>query len=222
MQTECLRILLDSVWCCLRACASCLREIKTVWYFLSAVVIWSTIDHAMSSKGITEERQFLIEFIEEYRSLPALWCVTSTEYRIKKMNRTLNYWKNARKSILNVEKKYVIKKINSIRACSRKELKKIHTVAWATWRLAPHACTVCSSRQAICANKFAQIACTCRGCIRWIFLCRYLVIFYSTTATHYVVQLAMLPLRRCSWKHCQHTKDESISNIDDEINFFAG
>ena len=45
-----------------------------------AVVICSTIGHAMSSKGTTEERQFLIEFIEEYRSLTALWCVTSTEY----------------------------------------------------------------------------------------------------------------------------------------------
>ena len=29
-QTEYLRKLLDSVGCCLRACASCLREIKTV------------------------------------------------------------------------------------------------------------------------------------------------------------------------------------------------
>ena len=44
-----------------------------------AVVICSTIDHAMSFKGTDEERQFLIEFIEEYRSLPALWCVTITE-----------------------------------------------------------------------------------------------------------------------------------------------
>ena len=34
----------------------------------------------MSSKGTAEERQFLIEFIEEYRTLPALWCVTSTKY----------------------------------------------------------------------------------------------------------------------------------------------
>ena len=30
-----------------------------------AVVICSTIDHAMSSKGTAEERQCLIEFIEE-------------------------------------------------------------------------------------------------------------------------------------------------------------
>ena len=49
-----------------------------------AVVICSTIDHAMSSKRTAEERRFLIEFIEEYRSLTALWCVTSTEYRNKK------------------------------------------------------------------------------------------------------------------------------------------
>ena len=45
-----------------------------------AVVICSTIDYVMSSKGTAEERQFLISFIEEYRLLPALWCVTSTEY----------------------------------------------------------------------------------------------------------------------------------------------
>ena len=51
-----------------------------------AVVICSTIDHAMSFKGTDEERQFLIEFKEEYIyiyiyiyiSLPALWCVTIT------------------------------------------------------------------------------------------------------------------------------------------------
>ena len=49
-----------------------------------AVVICNTIDHTMSSKGTAEERQFLIEFIEEYRSLLALWRVTSTEYGNKK------------------------------------------------------------------------------------------------------------------------------------------
>ena len=81
-QTECLSKLLDSVGCCLRACASCLREIKTVWYFLRkqpmlappqtnlsitrswqswhcvvvpAVVICNRIDLAMSSKGTAEE-----------------------------------------------------------------------------------------------------------------------------------------------------------------------
>ena len=33
---------------------------------MPAVVVCSTIDHAMSFKGTAEERQFLIEFIEEY------------------------------------------------------------------------------------------------------------------------------------------------------------
>ena len=88
------------------------------------VVICSTIDHAMSSKGTAEERQFVIEFIEEYRSLPALWCVTSTEYTNRKKEYELNdkLLNKYKEKYLNVEKKYVIKK--SIRACSWKELKK--------------------------------------------------------------------------------------------------
>ena len=89
------------------------------------VVIYSTIDHAMSSKGTAEERQFLIEFIEEYRSLPALWCVTSTEYRNKKNEQNAKLLNKYKEKYLNVEKKYVAnpKKIDSIRPCSRKELK---------------------------------------------------------------------------------------------------
>ena len=75
-----------------------------------ADAICSTIDHAMSSKGTAEERQFLIEFIEEYWSLPALWCVTSTEYsnKINELNaKLLNKYKE---KCPNVEKKYVIQK----------------------------------------------------------------------------------------------------------------
>ena len=69
---------------------------------LSITRIWHrVVVPAMSSKMTDEERQFLIQFIEEYRSLPALWCVTSTEYssRTKKMNSTLDYWANTRKGI---------------------------------------------------------------------------------------------------------------------------
>ena len=80
---------------------------------MPAVVICSTIDHAMSSKGTAEERQFLIEFIEEYRTLPALWCVTSTKYsnRNKKNEQNAKLLKNKYKEkYLNVEKKYAIKK----------------------------------------------------------------------------------------------------------------
>ena len=139
-QTECLRKLLDSVGCCLRACASCLREFKTVWYFLRkqpmlapsecllaqtnlsitrswhrvvvpAVVICSTIDHVMSSNGTAEERQFLISFIEEYTLLPALWCVTSTKYSNKINEQNAKLLNKYKKEkYLNVEKKCVIKK----------------------------------------------------------------------------------------------------------------
>ena len=78
-----------------------------------SVVICSTIDHAMSSKGTVEERQFLIEFIEEYRSLPALWCVTSTEYssRNKKNDQNAKLLNKYKEMYLNVETKYEIKKI---------------------------------------------------------------------------------------------------------------
>ena len=74
-----------------------------------AVVICSTIDHAVSSKGTAEERQFLIEFIEEYRSLPALWCVISIEYsnRNKKNEQSAKLLNKYKEKYLNV---YVIKK----------------------------------------------------------------------------------------------------------------
>ena len=77
-----------------------------------AVVICSTIDHAMSTERTAEERQFLIEFIEEYRSLPALWCVTSTEYsnRNKKNEQNAKLLNKYKEIYLNIEKKYVIKK----------------------------------------------------------------------------------------------------------------
>ena len=45
-----------------------------------AVVICSTIDHTMSSKGTAEKTTVLIEFMIEYRSLQVVWCVTITEY----------------------------------------------------------------------------------------------------------------------------------------------
>ena len=76
-----------------------------------AVVICSTIDNAMFSKGTAEERQLLIEFIEGYSSLPALWCVTSTEYSNKKNEQNANLLNKYKEKYLNVEKKYIIKKL---------------------------------------------------------------------------------------------------------------
>ena len=62
----------------------------------------------MSSKGTAEKRQFLIEFIEEYMSLPALWCVTSTEYsnKNKKNEQNAKLLNKYKEKYLNV---YVIK-----------------------------------------------------------------------------------------------------------------
>ena len=89
-------------------------SINRSWHrvVVPAVVICSTIDHALSSKGTAEERQFLIEFIEEYRSLPALWCVTSTENSnsTKKNEQNAKLLNKYKEKYLNVENKYVINK----------------------------------------------------------------------------------------------------------------
>ena len=69
---------------------------------MPAVVICSTIDHAMSSEGTAEEPPFLIEFIEEnigHSLRYGVWQVLSTVTGTRKMNRALNYWTNTRKSI---------------------------------------------------------------------------------------------------------------------------
>ena len=76
-----------------------------------AVVICSTIGK-LSSKGTAVERQFLIEFIEEYRSFPALWCVTSTKYRNKKNEQNAKLLNKYKEKYLNVEKKCVIPQKN--------------------------------------------------------------------------------------------------------------
>ena len=80
----------------------------------------------------------------------------STEYRNKKNEQNAKLLNEYKEKYLNVDKKYVIKKRFN-KSMFKEGVKKNHTVTWATWRLVSHACTVCSSRQAICANKFAQI-----------------------------------------------------------------
>jgi len=60
-----------------------------------------------------EERQFLIQFIEEYGSLPALWCVTSNEYsnRSKKNEQYNKLLSKYKERYPNAEKNDVIKKL---------------------------------------------------------------------------------------------------------------
>ena len=102
-QSVCANTLFAQIAC------TCRGRFTSSWHrvVVPAVVICSTIDHAMSSKGTAEERQFLMEFIE-YRSLPALWSVTSTEYRNKKNEQNAKFLNKYKEKYLNVEKKYVI------------------------------------------------------------------------------------------------------------------
>ena len=90
-----------------------LLGVDTVWLCQLSLFEGSTIDHAMSSKGTAEEQQFLIEFIYKNigHSLPALWCVTSTEYRNKKNEQNAKLLNKYREKYRNVEKKCVTQKI---------------------------------------------------------------------------------------------------------------
>lgn len=73
------------------------------------------------------ERQFIVEFIEVYRGLPALWDVKSKDYsnRDKKGEQYDVLIKKYREKYPDAEKQEVVKKINSLRTNFRKELKRI-------------------------------------------------------------------------------------------------
>ncbi len=75
----------------------------------------------------TDEKNFILEFIEVYRSLSALWDVTSKEYtnRIKKSEQYDVLLEKYREKYPNADKQEVVKKINSLRTNFRKELKRI-------------------------------------------------------------------------------------------------
>ncbi|XP_037820473.1 uncharacterized protein LOC119609672 [Lucilia sericata] len=74
-----------------------------------------------------KNKKFILEFIEVYRSLPALWQIKSKEYYNKK-EKDLQYkilLKKYRELEPKAEKKDVAMKINSLRTAYRKELKRI-------------------------------------------------------------------------------------------------
>ena len=76
----------------------------------------------------TVSREFLTEFIHMYREYPCLWKVKSKEYsdRVKK-NLTYEHLTTKLKEIdPDANKEKVVKKINSLRSCFRKELKKVN------------------------------------------------------------------------------------------------
>ncbi|XP_018026499.1 uncharacterized protein LOC108681929 [Hyalella azteca] len=74
-----------------------------------------------------EERDFIIEFISLYRSLPALWDVKCIDYnnRAKKKEQYDVLVRKYREKYPSAEKENVVKKINSLRTNFRKELKRI-------------------------------------------------------------------------------------------------
>ena len=72
----------------------------------------------------TVSREFLTEFIHIYREYPCLWSVKSKEYsdRVKKNLAYEHLTSKLKEIVPDANKEKVIKKINSLRSCFRKEL----------------------------------------------------------------------------------------------------
>ena len=81
----------------------------------------------MSLKRKEEERKFILEFIEQYRLLPALWFVTSPEYsnRALKNEQYIILLSKYRERYPDAVKRDVVQKINSLRTNFRREAKRI-------------------------------------------------------------------------------------------------
>lgn len=74
-------------------------------------------------------REFLVEFIDLYKSLPVVWKIKSKEYsnRDKKTQAyeiLVRKWNEVEPS---ADRDFVTKKINNMRSVYRRELKKINT-----------------------------------------------------------------------------------------------
>lgn len=79
----------------------------------------------MTSKE--EERNFILECIEVYKNLPALWNVKSKDYsnRQKKNEQYEQLLRKYREKYPEADKSQLVKKFNSLRTNFRKELKRI-------------------------------------------------------------------------------------------------
>lgn len=84
----------------------------------------------MSSDLRLMSREFLVEFINLYRENPCLWKVKSKEYSDKlKKNEAYEVLIRKLKEVDQAANKdAVIKRINSLRTCFRKELKKVRNL----------------------------------------------------------------------------------------------
>ena len=79
-------------------------------------------------------KEFLTEFLEIYRKHPALWMVKSKEYKNKNLKdkghrELIELCRQIPQKHLgpSPDKTFVCKKIQSLRSCFRKELKKMKT-----------------------------------------------------------------------------------------------
>ena len=81
----------------------------------------------MATKAKEDERKFILECIEVYHSLPALWNVKSKDYsnRMKKNEQYEHLLRKYRERFPDADKDQLIKKFNSLRTNFRKELKRI-------------------------------------------------------------------------------------------------
>lgn len=75
----------------------------------------------------TDEKKFILEVIEVYRSLPALWDNKCKDYsnRTKKNEQYEELLQKYKERFPDADRKAMVKKINSLRTNFRKELRRI-------------------------------------------------------------------------------------------------
>jgi len=82
----------------------------------------------MATKAKEDEKKFILECIEVYHSLPALWNVKSKDYSSRMKKKKEQYEHLLRKyteRFPDADKNQLIKKFNSLRTNFRNELKRI-------------------------------------------------------------------------------------------------
>jgi hypothetical protein len=81
----------------------------------------------MATKPKGDKRKFILECIEVYHSLPALWIVKSKKYsnRMEKNEQCERLLRKYIERFPDADKNQLIKKLNSLRTNFRKELKRI-------------------------------------------------------------------------------------------------
>jgi glutamate synthase domain-containing protein 3 len=80
----------------------------------------------MPRRAKEDERKFILECIQVYHSLPALWNVKSKDYTNRKKKKEYEQLlRKYREKFPDADKEELIQKFNSLRTNFRKELKRI-------------------------------------------------------------------------------------------------